>query len=287
MTIKHLVLSGGGPIMIQILAAIQELDEHSYLNMSNIETIYSTSAGSIAAVILSLKFDWQTISDYIIKRPWHDVFQLTGQCLFDAYSKKGLYDYDTVKKCFQPLFNAKDIDLSISMKDFYTLTKIELNMFTFEINKYRLEQISYKTYPELPVLKALQMSCAVPVFIAPVFLNDQCFIDGGIACNYPLNFCIDSGKNPEEILGIRKKEEDGKEMIHEKSTLFDYILFFLLKSVFNVHNNYTQPTIKNELLCDAQFTLNTLKNTLSDIMVRRELFETGKCNAQKFLQHTS
>ena len=35
MTIKHLVISGGGPIMIQILSAIQELERKDYLNMNH------------------------------------------------------------------------------------------------------------------------------------------------------------------------------------------------------------------------------------------------------------
>ncbi len=36
MTIKHLVISGGGPIMFQIISAIQELERKEYLNMKNI-----------------------------------------------------------------------------------------------------------------------------------------------------------------------------------------------------------------------------------------------------------
>ncbi len=47
MTIKHLVISGGGPIIIQMLASIQELEERNYLKMKDIESIYGTSAGAI------------------------------------------------------------------------------------------------------------------------------------------------------------------------------------------------------------------------------------------------
>ena len=122
MTIKHLVISGGGPIMLQILSAIQELERKEYLNMKNIESIYGTSAGAIVAVMISLKFDWDTINDYIIKRPWHDVFPIKVQNIFDAYTKKGIFDIKNVEKCFKPLFDAKDIPLDISMKDFFNLT---------------------------------------------------------------------------------------------------------------------------------------------------------------------
>jgi predicted acylesterase/phospholipase RssA len=286
MTIKHLVLSGGGPIMIQILSSIQELEKKKYIDIKNVESIYGTSAGAIIAVMIALKFDWETINDYIIKRPWHDVFQIKPQNIFHAYTNKGIFDIRTFEKCFKPLFDTKDIPLDINLKDFYDLTKIELNMFSFEVNEYKLEKISYKTYPELSVLKAVQMSCALPILISPVFINNKCFMDGGIACNYPLNFCIDSVKNPDEILGFKNNYPNEKPNINENSTLLDYIFNFLLKSVFNVHNNYIQPIIKNEVICDTNYlTLDMLKDSLSSIEIRRDLFEKGKISAANFLKN--
>lgn len=271
--------------MVQILSVIQELEKNNYLNINNIESIYGTSAGAIIAVILSLKFDWETINDYIIKRPWHDVFPFKVQNILDAYTKKGIFDIKTVEKCFKPLFDAKDISLDINLKDFYELTKIEINIFAFEVNEYKIHNVSYKTYPNLQLLKAVQMSCAIPVLVSPVFIEDKCFMDGGIACNYPLNFCIESGKHPDEILGFKNKYSDEKSNINEGSTILDYLLNFLFKSVFNIQNNYIQPYIKNEVVCDASYlTLDILKNTLTNIEVRRELFKKGKKTASDWLE---
>ena len=110
-------------------------------------------------------------------------------------------------------------------------------------------------------------------------------MDGGIACNYPLNFCIESGKDPDEILGFKNKYSDEKSDINEGSTILDYLLNFLFKSVFNIQNNYIQPHIKNEVLCDASYlTLDILKNTLSNIEARRELFKKGKKTASDWLE---
>jgi predicted acylesterase/phospholipase RssA len=284
MTIRHLVISGGGPIMIQILSGIQELEKKEYLNMQNIESIYGTSAGAIIGVMLSLKFDWDTINDYIIKRPWHDVFPIKVQNILDAYTKKGIFDIKTIEKCFKPLFAAKDIPLDINMEDFYNLTKIELHIFSFEINEYKVVDISYKTFPKLEILKAIQMSCALPVLVTPVCIDDKCFMDGGVGCNYPLSFCIDSGKEPDEILGFKNKYSDEKSNINAESSLLDYILNFLFKAVLNVHNNYVQPIIKNEVICDtSHLTIDMLKSALTSIDVRRELFEKGIISANNFL----
>jgi len=285
MTIKHLVISGGGPIMIQILAAIQELETNKYFEMNNIESIYGTSAGAILAVIISLKFDWQTLNDYIIKRPWKDVFAIKVQNILDSYTKKGIFDIKTVEKCFKPLFDAKDISLDITLEDFYRVTNKEIHMFSFEINDYKLVDISYKTHPHLKLLDAVQMTSALPVLMTPVFLDNCCFMDGGVACNYPLNFCIESGKNPDEILGFKNKYSDNKIIINSESTLLDYILNFLFKSVFNVHNNYMQPIIKNEVICDASYlSFDVLRTSISNIDIRIDLFNKGKQTAVKFLE---
>jgi predicted acylesterase/phospholipase RssA len=284
MTIKHLVISGGGPIMIQILSAIQELEKKEYLNMQNIESIYGTSAGAVVGIMISLKFDWETLNDYIIKRPWQDVFPLKVQNILDAYSKKGIFDIKTVEKCFKPLFDAKDISLDINMKDFYELTKIDLHIFSFEVNEYKVVEISYKTHPDLKVLQAVQMTCALPVLVSPVCIDDKCYMDGGVGCNYPLSFCIDAGNEPNEILGFKNKYSDEKTYINSESTLLDYILRFLFKAIFNITNNYIQPIIKNEVICDTTYlTFDIFKSALTNIDVRRELFEKGKQTAHNFL----
>lgn len=284
MTLKHLVISGGGPIMLQILAAIQELENNKYLNMNDIETIYGTSAGGILAVLCALKFDWETLNDYIIKRPWKDVFSIKVQNILDSYSNKGIFNTKTVEKCFKPLFEAKDIPLDITLDDFYMITKIELHMFAFEINEYKVVDLSYKTHPKLELLKTVQMTCALPVLMTPVFIDDKCFIDGGVGCNYPLNFCIESGKNPDEILGFKNKYSENKTIINNESTLLDYIINFLFKAILSVENNYIQPNIKNQITFDTNYiTFDILRTAISSIEVRKQLFDKGKQTAIEFL----
>jgi len=287
MTIKHLVFSGGGPIMIQILAALQELEAKDFLHMSNIETIYGTSAGAIVATLIALKFDWDTINDYIIKRPWQDVFPIHITHILDSYGKRGIFDHQTVEKCFKPLLDAKDIPIHISLLDFYHYSNIEIHMFAFDINQYKTIDISHVTFPELPLLTAIQMSCALPVLMAPVCMNNMCIMDGGVACNYPLNYCIESGKKTDEILGFKNKYSNAitQTIINEESTLFDYILGFIYKAIFRL-NTDDQYTIEYEVECDTSYiTIELLQNALSNVEVRRELFDKGISTAQTFLQN--
>ena len=287
MTIKHLVISGGGPTMIQVLGAIQHLEQEKFIDMTNIETIYGTSAGAIVGILICLKYDWETINDYIIKRPWQDVFPIKVQQIFDAYTKKGIFDIKTIEKCFKPLLDAKDIPMDINLEDFYKISNIELHLFTFEINEYKVHDISYLSHPKLTLMTAIHMTCGLPMLVTPVCIEDKCYIDGGMSCNYPLNFCITSGKNPDEILGFKNKYSDEKDNINSESTMLDFLLSFLFKAVFSINTDNNQPIIKNEVICDIRYlTFNILREALSNIEIRRDLFKNGTEIAINFLKNS-
>jgi predicted acylesterase/phospholipase RssA len=287
MTIKHLVISGGGPILIQVLGAIQHLEKNNFIDLKNIESIYGTSAGAIVGILICLKYDWETINDYIIKRPWQDVFPIKVQNIFEAYNKKGIFDNKTIEKCFKPLLDAKNISMDINLKDFYELSKIDLHLFSFEINEYKIHDISHLSHPTLPLMTAVQMTCALPIIITPVCFEDKCFIDGGMSCNYPLYYCIHSGKNENEILGFKNKYSDEKKNINTESTLLDFLLNFLFKAVFSVSTDNNQPKIQNEINCDAQYlSIEILKNALKNSEVRKGLLQNGIESATNFLKNS-
>jgi predicted acylesterase/phospholipase RssA len=284
MTIKHLVISGGGPTLIHVLGSIQHLETNKFLNMSDIETIYGTSAGAIIGILICLKYDWETINDYIIKRPWKDVFTIKVDNILEAYKKKGLFDVKVIEKCFKPLFDAKDISLDINLEDFYNLTKIELHFFSFEINEYKVQDISHLTHPNLSILTAVQMTSALPILVSPVFIEDKCYIDGGLSTNYPLQYCIESGKQLDEILGFKNEYRDNNDIIKEDNTIIQFLFSFLYKAVFSISTDHIQPEIKYEVICDTQLlTFDFLRNALSDIEVRKSLFNSGTESAIQFL----
>ncbi len=272
--------------MIQSLGSIQHLEENKFIDINNIESIYGTSAGAIIGILICLKYDWQTLYDYIIKRPWQDVFNVNIQNIFDAYTKKGIFDEKVIIKCFKPLFEAKNISMNITLKEFFEYSKIELHMFSFEVNNFEIENISYLTYPDLTLIKAIQMTCALPVLMTPMLIENKCYIDGGITCNYPLKYCIAEKKNIEEILGFKNQYTNySKNQIDSNSTLLDFIISFLFKLIHSIGtSNTNQITISYEVICNTNLlSINSLKSALSSIDVRKELYSSGIEFAKEFL----
>ena len=285
MTIKHLVIPGGGPTGIKALGALQYLEEQGYWNINNIETIYATSAGAIISVLLCLKFDWETINDYIVKRPWKDAFHLDVNQIFEAYSKKGLFDKNVAEIFYKPFFKAKDISMEITMKEFFELTKIEIHLFSLDINSFNLEDISYITHPELQLLTAVQMSSAIPVLISPVCIDNRCYVDGGVICNYPINQCIMRAENIDEIFGLRNKyTKKDENIVKNESTILEFVMNFINRLVNSVASKFEEKEIPNELIYDTDLmTLSNIQLTLSSKEERQRLIDFGIESGKTFL----
>jgi predicted acylesterase/phospholipase RssA len=294
MQIKHLVISGGGQTMFQSLGAIQYLEQNGLINFNNLTSIYGTSAGAIVSVFISLKYDWETLNEYVIKRPWHKVFSIKANTILDSYSKKGLFDNSVVEKCFKPLFDAKNISMEITMKQFFEYNGIEIHMFSFELNSFEGVDISYKTHPDLLLIKAIHMTSSFPVFLSPVLIENKCYIDGGIICNYPLDKCIETYGNVDEILGFnndyssQKKESNNKEqnnIITEESSLIDFLLGLFIKIVRSMETDTKQQKIKNEIMCKADhISVDVMKKCLYSHEVRQQLLDSGIDASKEFLK---
>ena len=164
MPIKHLVISGGGPLGFRYLGALQKLQEERFWCLDDIETIYGTSIGAIIGTFICLKYDWETLNKYIIERPWHDAFKVNAKQLLDSYYNKGLFDKKLAEIIFKPLLEAKDLTLNITLKEFYDFSHIDLHIFTFELNKFQTIELSHTTHPDLGLLQALTMSSSLLVW---------------------------------------------------------------------------------------------------------------------------
>jgi predicted acylesterase/phospholipase RssA len=272
--------------MFQYLSVIQHLNENNILDLNKIESIYGTSAGSIVGIMLSLKYDWETLNDYMIMRPWHELFHIKISDIFEAYKNRGIFSKKVFEKAFKPLLDAKDLSLNITLKEFYEYSKVELHFFSFETNHFNTEDISYLTHPEISLIDAVMMSSALPILITPVIIDNKCYMDGGVAANYPLKYCIDSGKTEDEILGLTNQyDEQQKNHVDSTSNLLDFILCFFFKMFNSLASNIINPKIKYEIACNVKhISLNYLTSTISSMEARKELYQKGAETAQEFVK---
>ena len=73
-TIKHLVISSGGPAGHMMYSILRTLNLKGVWELNDIKSIYGSSVGSFIAIIIALRYEWEVMDDYLIKRPWEKIF---------------------------------------------------------------------------------------------------------------------------------------------------------------------------------------------------------------------
>ena len=291
MTIKHLVISGGGPVGIRFLSALETLNLENYWKIDDIESIYGTSIGSVLGAMICLKYDWDTLNNYIINRPWHDAIKVSPKQLFESYYNKGIFDKKIVEILFKPLLQAKDLNLSITLQELYDYSQIDLHIFTFEVNSFTTAEYSHTTHPNSLLLDILYMSSSLPGLFIPTMIDNCCYIDGGVMCNYPINECLRDHPNEDECLGIvySYKGCDKSTInisVNETSSLLDYINCITINSMNYIRDSIKTSKIKNVVKCIVDFNplnIDIISEMLKNQSMRNEWFEIGKNDAVLYL----
>ena len=287
--IKHLVISGGGPAGFLTYGALRYLAQKEFWNLKEIESIYGCSVGAFFGVIVSLGYEWEWLDDYFIKRPWEKILNISPLTFFE---KKGLLDEKFIEESIASLLSAKDLKVNITLQELYAHNKIDIHMYTTNINKDLIEKVdlSHQTHPDLTVIKALNMSMCYPFLFKPVCVSlDECYIDGGLINNYPLNDCITQKKcnKDEEILAFKNIwVSENKYNITDESSVFDFFLALIRKMHCSINTERHQVEIKNTVECRIENLEGLPKwlDALSNETMRKTLIEQGEASAEAFLQ---
>jgi predicted acylesterase/phospholipase RssA len=283
-TIKHIVCSGGGHTGFTYYGILRETNKAGIWNIDNIESIYGTSVGSIFAVMLALKYDWDILDDYLIKRPWQNVYKIDMYSFIESLTKRGVFDIKVISDTFLPLFKGKDISLDITLKEFYEKTKIDLHIFATNLADVTVTDISHKTHPDWKVIDAVYCSSALPILFSPFVKDGTSFCDGGLLLNYPLESCISNGAKLDEIIAIRK---DGilfkTAAVETNKTLIEYVLT-LINSVFRKIQFTPHYELPNEIVVETSImTLDLLISVVNSAEERQKLIDFGVELAKKYI----
>tara|TARA_A200000113_G_scaffold58496_1_gene49758 strand:+ start:539 stop:1462 length:924 start_codon:yes stop_codon:yes gene_type:complete len=291
--IQHLVLSGGGPSGMMTYGAAKALAFKKVWELKNIKSVYATSMGALIGVMLTLGYDWEVIDDYLVKRPWEKIVEITARQYVEAIYTKGVISGTFCEQALAPLLEAKDLDVDISLIRFYEFTGIDLHVYTVDINQDRLTKvdISHKTHPYLKLTEAVKMSAGYPLVFPPTIIGDGCYVDGGILNNYPVNDCLQqTGADVEDILAFRvifnKRKQE--EIIDDESTLFKMIGVMMKKMGKMVDTTAIQKRLPYEVKCivDNDEGFSTWIECMKSSDARKHLIDEGVKQGELFYEYS-
>lgn len=183
--IKNLVISGGGLKTIPILGALKMLEDKKVLQ--HITSYFTTSAGSVYALMLLLQYTITDIENVMIKFEPSKI--LTVNTNIDNFLENfNCYEQDTFTKFIKLLISFKlgKEFCDITLQELFLKTNKSLLCATISLKTKNLKFFNHINQPNLPVYKLILMTCAIPLIFKPVSWEGDKYIDGGLIDNFPL-----------------------------------------------------------------------------------------------------
>lgn len=289
--IQHLVLSGGAFTGLEQIGIISHLCENKFMSVENIKTIHCTSIGSWVASLICLDIDFDIIKNYC-RRPFNSLksFTITSDKILNIYNNLGIIESDIITDFIGYLFDYKGLQHTITLRQFYEITKKELYIYSVRLRGFEPIAFHYKTYPDLKLYDAIYMSSTIIPVMKPIMYNGDYYIDGGFLVNYPLKFAQYKNVKQHNVLGIKlcsiaDKNEDTQK-IH--TNIIDFISQYLEESTKLNRKKYKDYEdipyqINIPSLMTDKFSIELLDN--ADVRIQK--IQAGKQLAIDFLKSIS
>ena len=291
MNIQHIVITGGGPTGFVSYGVIKRLHEAKIWSYENIKSIYGSSIGALVAVIISLGIDWETLDDYIIKRPWEKAFVSIGFDSIDIitlFTNKGVDGKKMISIILEPLLKLIELPIDVTLNSFSEKTGIDLHLIATDLNGsstlIEVDLCADKT-PDIKLCDAVAASLAIPIMFQPIIYKTSCLLDGGILNNYPLNMCLRNIDDENSVIGIRNEWDTENLHVLPETSYFEFLRIFIRKLHNSVDSTIKHHTIKHEIICDVGGLSNMERwlDTIERSEIRNELIHHGIDIANKFI----
>jgi len=217
---NSLAFSGGGargPAYAGVLKYLQEKDK-----FKNVKRFVGTSAGSIMCTFMSVgtyyennreegsKPFWELIYEMVEKENFIDFIDnpalrevikqnsiepitnnilTSGPLMLNSMDEQyALCDGNVLLKFFKKYLVKFGFDANITLGELYKKTGIHLVLVSGSLSYRKAAYFDYESAPDLPVVLAMRASMAIPYIFKPIKYNNDFFVDGGTANNYPIDY---------------------------------------------------------------------------------------------------
>ncbi len=266
---NNLVLSGGGPNgMIQMGVLHKAIKDGT---LGEVKTLYAVSAGAFIGTAVALRVPINTISDYFIERPWDKWIKFT-------VGNKGFVNSALFREAIMPLFNSCDIPPTITIGEALSTMGVELHIFATNVST--MQSTDLFQFPDMTVIDAISMSCALFPLFTPMNYNGKTYMDGGYSCNFPIEACL-ATHDPASIFAVNicpARTEDVDLQEADLGRLFEHLMMHMayrLSDYDRSHKLAQQCPSYIQINAKSVLKASVWTDFLESKDYRRELFDHG------------
>lgn len=187
---ENLALSGGGVWGITYGGAFVELESLGVLQQ--IQRVAGTSAGSLAGLMLALRYSGEEISQMIRQV---DFARFLDNGKIDQIARQyGFYQGNYARELFQSWVEEKLGSKDATFADLTAAGGLDLRVYATNLSTRQVFEFSYRRTKHVSLADAVRASMSVPLFFCAVEIDGHIFVDGGTVFDYPM-----AGFNPAEL----------------------------------------------------------------------------------------
>ncbi|MFT7230689.1 MAG: NTE family protein [Bacteroidia bacterium] len=257
--IENLVFKGGGVLGIAYAGAIEALEKEGIL--SGVKRTAGTSAGAVAAVLISLGYSSNEIVNVLgntnFKKFQDDLNPLK------LTKKYGLYRGEKLLKWVQEIIHQKTGNKDLTFAELENKGYKTLKVFASDLNTTSLTEFSYDKTPNVKIAESIRASMSIPFFFdAWKFPDEQpnnhIYVDGGVLYNYPITAFGDLDKTLGFFIDINELDDglDFNDVSSYLKHLFRTVLNAQDVDFFKtLESDKTTVIIKNKGIAITNFNL--------------------------------
>jgi len=270
---ENLVFEGAGIRGIAYSGVIKQLENNGIID--SVKKVGGTSAGAIIALMVSIGYNSNEISDIISNtrfRKFNDGSFIFFGGIYRMKSKFGWYKGGNFQKWLEKIIEDKTGDPEITFEELASKGYIDLYITATCLNKQKIIVFSSVDYPKMKIKDAVRISMSIPLYFEAVFIDSEgkvyknhddkdnldIVVDGGIIGNFPI-FLFDSLYTDSlnqivrvpnyKTLGIRIDSDEqiqndslSKELVPlEIENMADFVAAFYIFVLENLNRNRLIP----------------------------------------------
>ena len=223
--------------------------------------------------------------EYAVNFPFTKYFTFSVDSLLEFISKKGIIKKDFINGIYENLLKHCGLNKNITFQELYEYSKIKLNVYVTNLNKFSYECYNYETHADMKVLEAIYRSCSLPFIFQPECCQNEWIVDGGLINPYPIQQALEAHK-VEEILGFKIKDDE-LACCPENGSIFHfgyYVIMKLIRQNERLNNNYDKK-VKELIIPATSINVEDAKLLINSNSERARIFELGKKYAKLFLTY--
>jgi hypothetical protein len=171
MNVEEVVISSGGSRGIVALGAAWQLQRAGYFDQAT--TFSGSSIGAVIAAGLALGVDCRRMMALAARHP------------LEPDIAPGNFGLDSGKGLSRFIRRLLGLRAPLTLGQLRAATGKTLRVCVCNLTDRRAEYWDAASRPDMDVLKALRISCSVPLIFSAVTLEGRVYVDGAVACPLP------------------------------------------------------------------------------------------------------